>query len=150
MKESTAQDPVNLALTVNTVIDANTDETDSMMSYNWSVTNLGEQETQFVLLLLQYGDEPDFKENNLVMVLDGEILQAKCGNSVKGTFQISKEFGEGNLNFTALSVSEADAAKWLSNTVTFEVKAEEETEAETEILGIETEAETEVQTEKVG
>ena len=150
MKESTAKDPVNLALTVNPVIDANTDETDSMMSYNWSVTNLGEQETQFVLLLLQYGDEPDFKENNLVMVLDGEILQAKCGNSVKGTFQVSKEFGEGNLNFTALSVSEADAAKWLSNTVTFEVKAEEETEAETEILGIETEAETEVQTETVG
>ena len=121
-----------------------------MITYNWSVTNLGEQETQFVLLLLQYGDEPDFKENNLVMALDGELLQAKCGNSIKGTFQISKEFGEGNINFTALSISEGDATKWLSNTVTFEVKAEEETEAETEIPGTQTVIETEVQTEKAG
>lgn len=143
MKETTAQDPVNLALTVNQVIDPNADESDDMIAYNWSVTNLGKQESQFFLLLLQYGDEPDFRENNLVMVLDGELLQAQCGNSVKGTIQISKEFGEGNINFTALSITETDAAKWLSNTVTFEVEAEEETEAETELAGAETEAETE-------
>lgn len=141
MKESTAQDPVNLALTVNPA-ETNADAADDLVTYNWSVTNLGEQESQFLLLLLQYGDKPDFKADNLVMVLDGELLQAKCANSVKGTFQISREFGEGNINFAALSVTEADASKWLSNTVTFEVPSEDT--AQTDIVETETEAQTEL------
>ena len=155
MKESTDDDPVNLALTVTPFREDVVDESDDLMTYSWSVTNLGEEGCLFNLLLLNYGDEPDFTKDNYVMAIDGVYLEPNCANSASGTIQVSKDWNPEDIHFTAFAVSEQNAQKWLSNVVTFEQPKEEETEAETENL-VETEPETEnvieivTETEKAG
>ena len=148
MKESGTGDPVNLALTLTPSASELTEESDDLMALNWSVTNLGTEECQFNLLLLQFGDEADFRSDDVVLVLDGTALQPNCANSANGTIHVSRSWGKGNLNFTAMAVSEQSAQKWLSNVIVIEQEeAEEETEAETEV---ETEVETEAVTEIIG
>lgn len=114
--ESGTATPVNLALTVEPMGEA--DES-GVTSYSWSLTNLGAEKADFTTLLLTFG-EPDFRQENIVMVLDGVQLAPGAGNSASGSFNVDADWGEGNLNFAAMAVSEADGAKWLSNTVSFE------------------------------
>ena len=108
--------PVNLALTV-TAGDA--DES-GVTSYNWSVTNMGSEKATFNMLLMTFGDAPDFRQENLVMALDGYDLKPGAGNSISGSFNADANWGEGDMNFAAMAVTEADGSKWLSNIVTFE------------------------------
>ena len=110
--------PVNLALTVEP---AGEPDESGITAYNWSLTNLGTQRAAFTALLLTFGDDGvDFRQDDLVMVLDGIDLKAGAGNSASGSFNVSADWGEGELSFAALAVSEADGTKWLSNTVSFE------------------------------
>ena len=114
--EGSTDTPVNLALTV----ESNGDTDDSgVTGYTWSVTNLGSEKATFTTLLLTFG-EPNFRGENLVMVLDGIELAPGAGNSASGSFNADADWGEGNMNFAAMAVSESDGGKWLSNTVTFE------------------------------
>ena len=119
--EGSVDSPVNLALTVTAAGDM--DES-GVVTYSWSLTNLGSEKAMFNALLLTFGSEPDFRADNLVMVLDGFELKPGAANSVSGSFNADSEWGEGNLNFAAMAVSEADGSKWLSNAVVFENAAE--------------------------
>ena len=87
----------------------------NIITYNWTLTNLGDEDCTFVALLLNFGDDQDFHEDNLVMVIDGTVLKANCGNDVSGTFSVSSDWGEGALNFTALAISEGTGEEWISN-----------------------------------
>ena len=115
--EGGANDPVDLALTVTAVGEA--DES-GLQTYSWSLTNLGSSKAMFNALLLSFGASPDFRSEDLVMVLDGYELKANAANSVSGSFTADSNWGEGNLNFAAMAVRESDGSKWLSNTATFE------------------------------
>ena len=117
MGEGDVNSPVNLALTV--TAEGGADDS-GVTSYSWSLTNLGTEKAMFNALLLTFGDTPDFKQENLVMVLDGVELKPGAANSVSGSFNADDEWGEGNLNFAAMAISEVTGAKWLSNAVTFE------------------------------
>jgi peptidoglycan hydrolase-like protein with peptidoglycan-binding domain len=114
--EGSLETPVDLALTVEPV--GETDE-NGIASYSWSVTNLGSQKATFTALLLTFG-EPNFQQENLVMVLDGLELKANAGNSASGSFNVDANWGEGNLNFAALAVTDPEGAVWLSNTASFD------------------------------
>lgn len=116
MGEGSVDSPVNLALTVNR--DGESDGT-GIATYNWILTNLGSEPAMFNALLLTFGD-PNFREDNLVIQLDGLELKPGATNSANGSFSASADWGEGNLNFAAMAVSEVSGAKWLSNAVTFE------------------------------
>ena len=116
--EGSLDTPVDLALTVEPVGEA--DES-GVMTYNWSVTNLGAQKATYTMLLLTFGDdEVDFTHDVLVMDLDGIVLKGDAGNSASGSFNADADWGEGALNFAAMAVDEASGDKWLSNTVSFE------------------------------
>lgn len=119
--EGEGRDPVNLALTVTP--DEGADDS-GMVSYNWSLTNLGGGRCAFTALLLTFGETPDFRSEDLVMVLDGVDLKANAGNSASGSFTADMEWGEGSLHFAALAIDDATGEKWLSNTVTFENETE--------------------------
>ena len=114
--EGSLDTPVDLALSVEPAGEA---DASGILSYNWSLTNLGSQKATFTALLLTFGDGPDFRKDDLVMALDGIVLKPNADNSVSGSFNVDAEWGEGSLNFAAMAVSEADGAKWLSNTVMF-------------------------------
>ena len=106
--------PVNLALTVNA---GETDDS-GVTAYSWSLTNLGTEKATFTTLLLTFG-EADFTKENMVMELGGVELKAGAGNSASGSFNVAASWGEGDMNFAAMAVSESDGALWLSNTVTY-------------------------------
>ncbi len=114
--EGGSDSPVNLALTVER---AGEPDDSGITPYNWSLTNLGSQKASFTTLLLTFG-EPDFRRDNLVMVLDGVELAPGAGNSASGSFNVDADWGEGNLNFAAMAVCDSDGSKWLSNAVTFD------------------------------
>lgn len=115
--EGTADSAVNLALTVTPVDEA---DDSGVTSYYWSVTNLGDGNATFTALLLTFGDQPDFRKNNLVMQLGGANLKKNSGNSASGSFSVDGNWGEGKLNFAALAVDDNTGDLWLSNTVDFE------------------------------
>ncbi|MBQ9064871.1 MAG: peptidoglycan-binding protein [Blautia sp.] len=96
-----------------------TEEPARIISYNYNITNLGDEDCTFVALLLNFGDDQNFLQDNLVMVIDGTVLKANCANSVSGTFSISSDWGSGEINFCALAVSEKTGDKWLSNVDVF-------------------------------
>ena len=117
--EGSLDTPVNLALSVEPTGEA---DGSGIMTYNWSLTNLGTEKATFTALLLTFG-EPNFKEDSLVMVLDGVDMKSGASNSTSGSFTVDMDWDEGDLNFAALAVSDAGGstgAAWLSNTVTFE------------------------------
>lgn len=118
--EGDTNSPVNLALTVTA---AGEPDESGVTAYNWSLTNLGAQKAMFNALLLTFGDAPDFRHDNLVMALDGFELKPGAANSVSGSFNADDTWGEGNLNFAAMAVSDEDGTKWLSNVVVFENSA---------------------------
>ncbi len=113
--EGRGGDPVNLALTV-TPNDGADDS--GMVTYSWSLTNLGGKRCTFTALLLSFGETPDFRSEDLVMALDGAELRANADNSATGSFTADMEWGEGSLHFAALAIDEVTGEKWLSNAVT--------------------------------
>ena len=115
--QGTVSGPVNLALTVTPTGDP---DDNGVVTYSWSLTNLGSQRCRFTALLLAFGSRPSFKGSDLVMTVDGVDLRANAGNSASGSFSVSQNWGEGSLNFAALAESESTGAKWLSNAVVFE------------------------------
>ena len=121
--EGSLDTPVNLALSVESTSEA---DGSGIMTFDWSLTNLGTEKANFTALLLTFG-EPDFKQDNLVMVLDGISMKSGASNSTSGSFTVDADWDEGNLNFAALAVSDADGSSnevWLSNAVTFENEAQ--------------------------
>lgn len=124
LTEGDAESPVNLALTVNGSTDEHSDS--DVTTYNWSLTNLGSEKCMFNALLLTYGSDADFSGDDMVVVIDGEELRPNAGNSASGSFRVAESWGDGNLNFAAMAVSEKTGAKWLSNTVTFEAAGTDE------------------------
>lgn len=114
--QGTINGTVNLALTVTPTGDP---DDSGMVTYSWSLTNLGTRRCRFTALLLAFGNHPSFKGNDLVMTVDSADLKANAGNSVSGSFTVSHNWGEGSLNFAALGEYEDTGAKWLSNTVVF-------------------------------
>ena len=63
---------------------------------------------------------PDFRKNNIVLVIDGSVLKANGANSASGSIKVSKDWSEKeikNMFFTALAVSESTGASWLSNII---------------------------------
>ncbi len=117
MGEGSAESPVNLALTVTPTAEA---DDSGVVNYSWSVTNLGSEKAMFNALLLTFGKSADYRAASLVMALDGVELKPGAGNSVTGSFNADGDWGDGDMNFAAMAVSEVNGAKWLSNTVTFE------------------------------
>ena len=108
---------------------AEDEEPETIITYNWSLTNMGSEPCIFTTLLLTFGDDPDFRADTLTMAIDGAELKANCGNSVSGSFKVSSKWGKGAANFSALAVSEENGRKWLSNTNTFAPEEEETEEA---------------------
>ena len=91
-----------------------------MMPSSWSLTNMGGTSANYTALLLSFGDEPDFRDENLVMQLDGVTMKKNSGNSISGSFSADDDWGTGNLNFAAVAVDDKTGDLWLSNVVTFE------------------------------
>lgn len=94
-----------------------------MTNYSWSVTNVGDEGCTLMAVLLNFGKDADFRQDNLVMVLSGAALKPNAANWVSGRFTASADWGEGSMNFTALAVSDDSGARWLSNTEVFGNKA---------------------------
>ena len=106
--------PVDLALTVTPV------ETDGdLVTYSWTLTNLGSQSCTFNALLLSYGDAPDFRQNTLTVAIDGVTLKANRANSASGSFTVASGWGEGRLNFCAMAVVDKTGDVWNSNVVSY-------------------------------
>jgi peptidoglycan hydrolase-like protein with peptidoglycan-binding domain len=106
--------PVDLALTVTPV------ETDGdLVTYSWTLTNLGSQSCTFNALLLSYGDAPDFRENTLTTAIDNITLKANRANSASGSFTVASGWGEGRLNFCAMAVVDKTGDVWNSNVVSY-------------------------------
>lgn len=105
--------PVELILTVNAADDD--DKNSNIRTFNWTLTNIGDEDCNFAAVLLNFDEDPQFRENNYCMVLDGVVMQARCGNSASGSFRVNKEWGEGSMKFAALGVSESNGRIWLSN-----------------------------------
>ena len=124
MSLGNANTDVNLALTVNPSTDETSDS--DVTTYNWSLTNLGREKCMFDALLLTYGKRPDFNQDDLVMVIDGEALKPNAANSITGSFKVARSWGEGNVNFAAMAVSDKTGVKWQSNVVSFEFATDDE------------------------
>lgn len=110
--------PVELVLTV--CPSSQAEGEDGLALYDWTVTNLGTENVWFDALLLSFGDAPDFKQDDIVVVIDGIELMSNGGDYGFGTFSAGHNWGEGQLNFAAMAVSAETGEKWLSNVVTFE------------------------------
>ena len=106
--------PVDLALTV-TPVEADGD----LVTYSWTLTNLGSQSCTFNALLLSYGDAPDFRQNTLTAAIDNITLKANRANSASGSFTVASGWGEGRLNFCAMAVVDKTGDVWNSNVVSY-------------------------------
>ena len=111
--------PVRLTLTV-TAAQEDEDPFDAERTYNWRLINIGTQSCRFEAILLNFGDSPDFRGDDLVVALDGVDLRRDGSNSASGSFTVARDWGEGKLNFCALGVSSGSGALWLSNIRSFE------------------------------
>ena len=115
--EGDVNTPVNLALTVTPASQA--EEGSDIVTYNWTLSNMGSETCMFNALLLSYGDEPDFRQNPLTVVIDGVELKPNNANSASGSFTVASEWGEGKLNFSAMAVVEKTGDVWNSNVVSY-------------------------------
>ena len=109
-----AKSAVNLVLTVTATGDA---DENGLVTYKWTLSNLGSKACTFKALLLGYGDSPDFRQDTLTVVVDGVTLKANGANSASGSFTVAREWGEGRLNFCAMAVVEKTGDVWNSNVV---------------------------------
>ena len=114
--------------------------------FDWTLANSGTEDCQIRLLLLSFGEEPDFRSNALTIAIGGDVLPAvgteEGGSTIikleadeneseeemvvegekvstaSGTFVVDPEWGEGSMNFCAIATSQDDGAMWISNVVT--------------------------------
>ena len=100
-------------------------EENCLQSYNWTLTNLGSEKARFVTLLLGCGEGHDFREDNLVMVIDYARLKADGENQLSGSFTISSDWAaeEGAFSFCAIATADKTGAVLSSNVVSFDVEA---------------------------
>ena len=63
--EGTGDSPVNMALTVMAAMDTVEEQSDDLRTYSWTLTNLGPDPCQFAALLLHYGEDTDYRSDNL-------------------------------------------------------------------------------------
>lgn len=115
--EGDASAPVDLALTVTPAEGAEADG--DLVTYNWTLTNLGSGTCTFNALLLSYGDAPDFRQNTITVAIDGVTLKANRANSTSGSFTVAAGWGEGRLNFCAMAVVDKTGDVWNSNVVSY-------------------------------
>ena len=115
--EGDVNTPVDLALTVTPASEA--EAGGDMVTYNWTLSNMGSETCMFNALLLSYGDDPDFRQNPLTVVIDGVELKPNNANSASGSFTVASEWGEGRLNFSAMAVVESTGDVWNSNVVSY-------------------------------
>ncbi len=86
-------DPVSLALTVREVTsldDVYTEDGNEIVTYQWTLKNLGSADCHVYALLLNYGGTPDFGADNIVTTVCGQLLQADGANTATGTFIVPK------------------------------------------------------------
>lgn len=103
--------PVQLVLTITTG-DSNPD---TAMLCDWQLTNMGGERCRVDAILLGFGEGHAFTANNLVMALDGTMLQRNGGNSASGSFGVSRLWGQGPMCVCAVATSEKTGEVWLSN-----------------------------------
>ena len=101
--DSWKTDNTDLILTV-TPASKKENKKDEIVTYNWTVTNMGSEGCILTCLLLNYSDDPDFKSDNLVMLIDGIDLQAGGSNTASGSINVSKEWSEKEPAFCAMAV----------------------------------------------
>jgi len=111
--------PVRLVLSLTPRVEDDGEGPGVETVYDWRLTNLGTERCRFCALLLCYGEDPDFRSDGLVMVLDGIDLQRDGANSATGSFTVAADWGDKTLNFCALATSSASGAAWLSNARSF-------------------------------
>ena len=109
--------PVDLVLTVTPAGEEN-----GLLSFDWTVSNLGEKKARLITVLLAYGEDPDFSEGGNVVVIDGSRLKADNDNSLSGTFTISADWADGaeTMSFCALATEDSTGAVWSSNVLSFD------------------------------
>ncbi len=89
--EGRLNDPVSLALTVREVSsleDTYTEDGNEIVTYQWTLKNLGSADCHIYGLLLNCGENPDFGEGNVVVTVCGQKLEAKGANTATGTFVV--------------------------------------------------------------
>ncbi len=111
-----AKSAVNLVLTVTATGDA---DENGLVTYKWTLSNLGSKACTFKALLLGYGDAPDFRQDTLTMDIEDIQLKANNANSASGTFTVAPGWGEGRLNFCAMAVDGKTGDIWNSNVARF-------------------------------
>ena len=127
--EGTQNDPVSLALTAKEV----EDDSDEILSFEYTLQNLGTENTEIRSIILSVGENPDFTKDVIVLAVDGRTLEAKGANTVTGTFEFPAE------GFAAPEEIAEEETEELPG----EAETEEVTEAETEETVIEAETEAE-------
>ena len=124
----TQNDPVSLALTVKEV--EKPEGYDGMLSFEYTLQNLGTESASVNAIVLSYGDTPDFGKDVIVAALDGRTLEAKGGNTLTGTFEIPAD-GFAAPEEEAAGEETEEAAETAAEE-TAETVAEEETETAAE------------------
>lgn len=104
--------PVSLVLRVNRA-----SASGNMLTFNWSLTNTGSERCRLNALLLGFGAEHDFTQDNLAMAADGTVLKANGEGRATGSFSVSLDWAgdERTLAFCAVATSEKTGARWMSN-----------------------------------
>ena len=110
--------PVSLVLSVTPSETAVADGFEGVRTFDWTLTNLGTEKCQFNAILLNFGDDPDYRHDNFTVVIDADTLKADARNTLSGSFSVSTDWGEGDLHFSAVGTSAKSGEKWLSNTET--------------------------------
>lgn len=111
--------PVNLALSV-TPADGD-DGSGDMRVFDIRLTNLGKKACRFDALLIGYGEDHDFTQDNIAVIVDGFDLRANGASTMTARFSVADDWGEGTLKVCAVATTVDRAAEhWLSNAVTFE------------------------------
>ena len=137
--EGTQNDPVSLALTAKEV----EDDSDEILSFEYTLQNLGTENTEIRSIILSVGETPDFSKDVIVLAVDGRTLEAKGANTVTGTFEFPAE------GFAAPEAAAEEETEELPEEVqteeeeTEELAEETQTEEETEEGLLEEETETE-------
>ena len=113
--EGTQNDPASLELTVKEV----EDNSDEILSFEYTLQNLGTENAEVRAIILSVGKTPDFSKDVIVLALDGRTLEAKGANTLTGTFEFPAE------GFAAPEEPEEEETEVLPG----ETETEKETEA---------------------
>lgn len=117
LAQSDKSSPVNLVLTVKAA--GKTDE--GVYTFDWTLSNAGQESARFFTVLMGYGEEHDFTADNVVVAIDNTSVKADGNKRLTGSFRVAEEWNEesGPLSFCAVAVDKKDVC-WISNVVIFE------------------------------